>query len=52
MINISSDIATALIQSVASIIQQLWVIFVILLSIIITFYIVRKIVFLFVIAKR
>jgi len=52
MINVSSDIANALIQAVASIIQQLWVVFAVLLGIIITFYIVRKIVFLFVIAKR
>jgi hypothetical protein len=52
MINISSDIANIISINVASIIQQLWVVFAIFIGITLTFFIIRKIIFLFIIAKR
>ena len=52
MINVSTDIANALSNNVASMIQQLWVVFAVLFAIIISFYIIRKIVFTFSLTKR
>ena len=52
MINVSSDILNTLATVVASIISQLWVIFALLIGIVLTFYIIRKVIFLFIIAKR
>jgi hypothetical protein len=52
MITISSDIVNIISANVASIISQLWVIFALLFGIILTFYILRKLVFLFSLAKR
>ena len=52
MINVSSDIFNTITTDVAGIIQQLWVIIAIFLSLNITFYLIRKIIFLFVISKR
>lgn len=52
MINVSSDIADALSQNTAEIISQLWEVFAVFFAIIIAFYIARKIIFLFSLAKR
>jgi len=51
MINVSTDIATAISNNTASMIQQLWIVFAVFFAIIITFYIVRKIIFTFTLAK-
>lgn len=52
MINVSSDIVSSISTNVAGIISQLWGIFSLLFGVIIAFYIIRKIIFLFIIAKR
>ena len=52
MITISSDIVHTIYTTTASIIQQLWVVFAILIAITLTFYIARKLIFLFIIIKR
>ena len=52
MINVSSDIANAISSNVASMIQQLWVVFAVFFATIITFYVIRKIVFTFTLVKR
>lgn len=52
MINISSDIVNSIIQATAGIIQQLWIVFAFLFSVVITFYIARKIIFMFTLSKR
>jgi hypothetical protein len=52
MINVSSDIFNTVSTNVASVIQQLWVVLAIFIALNITFYIIRKIIFLFTISKR
>jgi len=52
MIYIDSGIANEMFIDVATIVSQLWVIFAVFFGITITFYIVRKILFLFILAKR
>lgn len=52
MINITSDIVTSIIQATAGTIQQLWVVFAFLFSVVIAFYIARKIIFMFTLSKR
>lgn len=52
MINVSTDIANAISSNTASMISQLWVIFAIFFGVAITFYVVRKIIFLFSLTKR
>jgi len=52
MINVSTDIANAISNNTATMIQQLWVVFAVLFAIIITFYIASKIIFTFSLVKR
>ena len=51
MINVSTGIASAISNNTASMISQLWEVFAVFFAIIITFYIIRKIVFTFTLAK-
>ena len=51
MINISSDIVTAISGNVASIIQQLWIVFALLIGIVLSFFIIRKLIYLFTYSK-
>ena len=51
MITISTDIANAIMTTVASVIQQLWVVFAVLIAITLTFFAVRKIIFFITLVK-
>ena len=51
MINISSDIVTQITSSVSTAIQQLWPVIAVLLSIVIGFYVLRKVIFLMTLTK-
>lgn len=52
MINISSDIVTTIMTAVAGMIQQLWVIFALIMAVVVAFFVIRKIIFFFTLAKR
>jgi len=52
MITVSSDITTTLGGTVATMIQQLWPVFVVAFSVIIAFFFARKLIFLFTLIKR
>jgi len=52
MINVSSDIVESISTNASPAIQDLWPIFALLFGVIITFYIVRRIVFIFSLTKR
>lgn len=52
MINISSDIVTSIITAVSDVISQLWPIMALLFSVVLTFFVIRKVIFMFSLAKR
>jgi hypothetical protein len=52
MINVSSDIVESISTNASPAIQDLWPVFALLLGIILTFYIARRIIFLFSLTKR
>jgi len=52
MITLSSDIVASISGAVSGVIQQLWIIMALLFSVVVAFFIVRKIIFMFSLAKR
>jgi hypothetical protein len=52
MITLSSDIVESITTATSQGIQQLWILIAVLLGIILSFYVLRKIIFLFTLVKR
>jgi len=52
MINLSSDIVSAIVSATSTSIQQLWPIIAVIFSVVIAFFAIRKILFILTLAKR